>query len=115
MEQWIQTAEGCVEIFIQHAGSPLYQQMTPDFEMVSNYGERWRNDLVIAPALVESTANAVVSKRFVKKQQMQWTLRGAHLLMQTRTKVFNGELEKTFREWYPGFRVTDVEAVEKAA
>lgn len=64
---------------------------------------------------VESTVNAVVSKRFVKKQQMQWTLRGAQLLMQTRTKTFNGELEKTFREWYSGFRVTDVEAAEKAA
>jgi transposase InsO family protein len=33
----------------------------------------------------------VVSRRFVKKQQMQWTLRGAHLLLQTRTKVLNDE------------------------
>jgi hypothetical protein len=30
----------------------------------------------------------------VKKQQMQWTLRGAHLLLQTRTKVLNNELEE---------------------
>jgi hypothetical protein len=35
---------------------------------------------------------------------MQWTLRGAHLLLQTRTKVLNDELEGTFRQWYPRFR-----------
>jgi hypothetical protein len=35
---------------------------------------------------------------------MQWTLRGAHLLLQTRTEVLNNELEETFRRWYPQFR-----------
>ena len=53
---------------------------------------------------MESTINQVVSRRFVKKQQMQWTLRGAHLLLQTRTKVLNGELDEVFRRWYPRFR-----------
>ncbi|HEY5814411.1 MAG TPA: hypothetical protein VIT23_17380, partial [Terrimicrobiaceae bacterium] len=45
--------------------------------------------------------NQVVSKRFVKKQQTQWTPRGAHLLLQTRTKVLNDDLEDVFRGWYP--------------
>jgi hypothetical protein len=35
---------------------------------------------------------------------MQWTPRGAHLLLQTRTKVLNGDLEQAFRGWYPAFR-----------
>ena len=48
--------------------------------------------------------NQVVSKRMVKKQQMAWTERGAHLLMQVRTRVLNGELDETFRRWYPKFR-----------
>jgi len=48
----------------------------------------------------------VVSKRFVKKQAMQWSPRGAHLLLQTRTKVLNDELEDSFRQWYPVFRPT---------
>ena len=48
--------------------------------------------------------NQVISKRFVKKQSMQWTQRGAHLLLQTRTRVLNDDLEGTFREWYPHFR-----------
>jgi hypothetical protein len=46
----------------------------------------------------------VVSKRLVKKQQVQWTSAGAHLLLQVRTQVLNEEWEATFRSWYPRFR-----------
>ena len=59
----------------------------------------------ISTAFVESTINRVVSRRFAKKRQMHWTLPGAHLLPQTRTKVLNDELEGVFRRWYPLFRV----------
>lgn len=34
----------------------------------------------------------VVSKRFVKKQQMRLTRHGAHLLLQTRAQVLNDDL-----------------------
>jgi hypothetical protein len=74
-------------------------------ESIPNYGERYRQGETISTAFVESTINQVVSRRFVKKQQMHWTLRGAHLLLQTRTKVLNNELEEVFRRWYPLFRV----------
>jgi len=74
-------------------------------ESIPNYGERYRQGETISTAFVESTINQVVSRRFVKKQQMHWTLRGAHLLLQTRTKVLNNELEEVFRRWYPRFRV----------
>ena len=40
----------------------------------------------------------------IKHQQMQWSQRGAHLLLQIRTRVLNEEWEDTFRRWYPGFR-----------
>jgi hypothetical protein len=73
-------------------------------EFIPNFGERWRQGERISTAFVESTINQVVSRRFVKKQQMQWTLRGAHLLLQTRTKVLNNDLEHVFRRWYPRFR-----------
>jgi hypothetical protein len=46
----------------------------------------------------------VASKRFVKKQQMQWTPCGAHLLLQIHTKMLNDNLESTFRQWRPSFR-----------
>jgi hypothetical protein len=74
-------------------------------ESIPNYGERYRHGETISTAFVESTINQVVSRRFVKKQQMHWTLRGAHLLLQTRTKVLNNELEEVFRRWYPLFRL----------
>ena len=71
---------------------------------IPNYGERYRNGERISTGFVESTVNQVVSKRMEKKQQMRWTQRGAHLLLQIRTRVLNDEWEETFRRWYPGFR-----------
>jgi hypothetical protein len=71
---------------------------------IPNYGERYRHGKRISTGFVESTVNLVISKRFCKKQQMAWTQRGAHLLLQIRTRVLNGDWEATFREWYPGFR-----------
>jgi hypothetical protein len=69
-----------------------------------NYGERYRNGERISTGFVESTVHQVVSKRMVKKQQMRWSQRGAHLLLQIRTRVLNGEWEDGFRRWYPGCR-----------
>jgi hypothetical protein len=73
-------------------------------KFIPNFGERYRQGDTISTAFVESTINQVVSKRFVKRQQMQWTPKGAHLLLQTRTKVLDGDLEEVFRGWYPQFR-----------
>lgn len=49
--------------------------------MIPNYGERRRYKKEISAPTVESTVNAVVNKRFCKKQQMQWSKEGAHLLL----------------------------------
>ena len=68
---------------------------------IPNYGERYRCGERISTGFVESTVNQVISKRFCKKQQMQWTKRGAHLLLQTRVKVLNQELGTVFQRWYP--------------
>jgi hypothetical protein len=47
-------------------------------EFIPNFGERRRQGETISTAFVESTINQVVSRRFVKKQQMQWdATRGA--------------------------------------
>ncbi len=50
--------------------------------MIPNYGDRYHYGERIATGFVESTVNQVISKRFEKKQQMRWTKRGAHLLLQ---------------------------------
>ena len=69
---------------------------------IINYGERFRSGERISTAFVESTVNTVIGKRFAKKQQMQWTPRGAHLLLQTRTRALDGTLRAMFERWYPG-------------
>jgi hypothetical protein len=71
---------------------------------IPNYGERWRNGEAIATGFVESTVNQVISKRFVKKQQMRWTPKGTHLLLQVRISVLNEELQDKFKQWYPGLK-----------
>ena len=70
---------------------------------IPNYGERHRCGEAISNAFVESAVNQVVSKRMVKKQQMRWTPRGAHLLLQIRTCVLNQDLADDFQRWYPSF------------
>jgi len=70
---------------------------------IPNYGERYRCGETISSAFVESTVNQAVSKRMVKKQQMRWSPRGAHLLVQIRTRVLNDDLAAAFRRWYPAF------------
>jgi hypothetical protein len=72
-----------------------------------NYGRRYRRGEAISTAFVESTVNSVLSKRFVKRQSMPWTKRGAHLLLQMRVKILNNELASIFRRWYPDFQVED--------
>jgi hypothetical protein len=67
-----------------------------------NYDERFRAGERISSCLAESTVNAVISKRFAKRQQMQWTKRGAHLLLQIRTRALDGTLRPLFEQWYPG-------------
>ena len=81
--------------------SEFYTYIERNQAMIPNYGERWRSGEAISWAFVESVVNQVISKRFVKKQQMRWSKRGPHLLLQVRTKVLNEELRKTFDRWYP--------------
>ena len=75
--------------------------VTSNQDYIPDYGDRYRNGERITTSFVESAVNQVVSKRMVKKQQMRWSMRGAHLLLQVRTEVLNRDLRKTFQEWYP--------------
>src|SRR5437660_1446492 len=60
----------------------------------------WREDLNRGRGVV----NQIVDKRFDKRQSMRWTLRDAHLLLLTRTRVLNNELDQLLRRRYPAFR-----------
>jgi hypothetical protein len=71
-------------------------------EQIPNYGERHRCGEPISTATSEATVNRVISRRMVKKQQMRWSPRGAHLLLKVRTRVLNDDLAADFARWYPG-------------
>lgn len=68
---------------------------------IVNYGDRYRHGEPIASGFVESAVNQVVSKRFVKRQQMAWRPRHAHDLLQIRTAVLNDQLRSYVERWYP--------------
>ena len=38
---------------------------------------------------------------------MQWSKRGAHLLLQTRVKTLNRKLGAVFKRWYPDLEVEE--------
>jgi hypothetical protein len=79
--------------------------MHNNHEFIPNFGERRRQSEMISTVFVESAINQMVSRRFVKKQQMQWPLRGAPTFCcRPGPKVFNNELDEVFRRWYPKFR-----------
>jgi hypothetical protein len=86
----------------------FHTYITANEGFIPNYGDRYRYGEIISTAFVESTVNQVISKRFVKKQQMRWTKKGAHLLLQVRAEVLNEDLRSTFERWYPAMTSTDV-------
>ncbi|MFK7602166.1 ISKra4 family transposase [Deinococcus sp. SM5_A1] len=88
----------------ERAVSELRVYINNNQAFIPNYGEKYHQGETITTAFVESTVNQVISKRMVKKQSMAWTPKGAHLLLQVRTRVLNDELEDLFREWHPAFR-----------
>jgi hypothetical protein len=94
--------------------SQLRTYIVNNRHLIPNYGERYRKGEAIATGFVESTVNEVVSKRFCKKQQMQWSKEGAHLLLQTRVRTLNGELGAIFKRWYPDIDL-EVEEIPIAA
>jgi hypothetical protein len=94
--------------------SALRTYIVNNRHVIPNDGERYRNGEPIATGFVESTVNEVVSKRFCKKQQMQWSKEGAHLLLQTRVRTLNGELGAIFKRWYPDMDL-EVEEMPVAA
>ncbi|EEY5898150.1 ISKra4 family transposase, partial [Escherichia coli] len=80
----------------------MYTYIRNNQMMIPNYGEMRRYGEPVSTAFVESTINEVIARRMAKKQQMQWSRKGAHYLLQTRTAVLNNELQDKFASWYPG-------------
>ncbi len=67
-----------------------------------------------APIADEEELSATVAG-VAKKQQMQWSRRGAHLLLQTRTRALDGSLRAAFEHWYPSLMNDNVSRDSQAA
>jgi hypothetical protein len=85
----------------------MYTYIRNNQMMIPNYGEMHRYGEPVSTAFVESTINEVIARRMAKKQQMQWSRKGAHYLLQTRNAVLNNELQDKFACWYPGFSMDE--------
>ena len=82
---------------------------------ITDYAACWDHGEIISTAFAESTVDLVVSRRFAKKQQMQWSKKGAHLLLQTRTRTLDGTLHDLFTTWYPAMPANDAQPTPLAA
>ncbi|MCB4824573.1 ISKra4 family transposase [Roseicella aerolata] len=91
---------------LHRAGEEFATYLRNNAGQIIDYGERHRAGERISTGFVESAVNQIVSKRFSKRQSMRWTQRGAHLTLQARTRVLNGELEDAFRRRWPAFRLS---------
>jgi hypothetical protein len=80
-------------------------------QLIPNYGDRRHHGEAIASSIAESSVNQVISRRFVKKQQMRWQPDTAHLLLQVRTRTLNGTLRETFQRWWPAMAPSSAPAL----
>ena len=98
----------CESIRAWRGAGPAHMEVSKE---ICHYGER------ISTGFVESAINTVVGKRFGKRQQMQWSKSGAHLMLQARTRTLDGTLRGKFEQWYPGLKAGDrsVEVEPRAA
>ncbi len=54
-----------------------------------------------------SLYEVLTSQGFQLNQQMQWSKRGAHLLLQARVKTLNREWASVFKRWYPDINIEE--------
>lgn len=81
--------------------SALVKSLYRNERFLGDYASRYRAALPISSASAESVVNCVISKRFVKKQQMRWSATGANALLQIRCAVLNGRYWHEFSKRGP--------------
>ena len=82
--------------------SDLIEYLHANRHALVSYGRRRHEGLPISTAFVESAVNEILSKRMIKKQQMnRWTVQP---FLDVRVAVLNKTLRGSFRRRYPGFQ-----------
>ena len=82
---------------LRSLGAQLLTYIASNRSAIINYGKRYKAGFRVASTLAEGAVNSIVGKRMAKSQQMRWSVRGAHMLMQVRTADVNGELRDRLR------------------
>ncbi len=103
--------EGPEQRKLARALNELYDYLESNRDLIPDYGDRRRHGEAISSSIAESTVNQVISRRFVKKQQMRWQPETAHLLLQVRTRTLNGTLRETFQRWWPAMTTVSAPAL----
>ena len=78
-------------------GQQLLTYIRSNRTALVDYGARYREGRRISTSLAESAVNSLVAKRMVKSQQMRWSPSGAHLMLQVRAAMLNGNLRQRLR------------------
>jgi hypothetical protein len=68
----------------------LRAYIEPNKGALIDYGQRYRAGKPISTSRAEGTVNQLVSARMNKRQQMRWSPRGAHRVLQVRAAVLDG-------------------------
>jgi hypothetical protein len=89
--------EGLSLARLRNLGAQLLTYVVSNRGAIINYGKRYRAGFRVASTLAEGAVNSIVGRRMAKSQQMRWSVRGAHMLMQVRTADVNGELRDRLR------------------
>ena len=89
---------------IWQLAQPLLTYIRLNKDAIVDYRARYRSGRRIATALAESAVNSVTARRMVKRQQMRWSKRGAHLMLQVRAAVMNGDLREQLSYQPPIFK-----------
>ena len=110
----IETAYARMKRFVRKTGE-LHTYVTNNQSSIPDYEERRRQGKRIATSFVESTVNTLVGKRFAKNQQMQWSKKGAHHMLQIRSRTLDGSLQTMFRNWFPGLATNEPKNAELSA
>jgi hypothetical protein len=83
---------------LRSLGQQLLTYIRSNRNAIVDYGARYRSGRRVATSLAESAVNSLVAKRMVKNQQMRWSQSGAHLMLQVRAAMMNGNLRQRLRE-----------------
>ena len=62
----------------------------------------------VSSASAESVMNHLINRRCSKRQQMRWSIKGVHYLLQTRVELLDGRLAECFSKRFEHFKCPDL-------